>query len=142
MNKTKRTLSLISGVSAIILGILLSGFLALLFSVAKACAETNINGGQGAGLDPKAEALFAIYTLLPLIISINGILIVKKKPINQTYRLVINITLIILCLTLVVLGFIIGDEIALILLSGLIPAIPAIINLFIKEKVELEEKEG
>lgn len=143
MNQTKRTLSRVAGISAIILGIILSILAGFFFYILVSCAENlgSQNGNENS-VSAGQKLLFAFLSLLPLIISVNGILIVKEKPTNKTYRLVIHLTLIVMCLGLVVLSFLNKDEIFLVFLTAIIPAIPAIISICIKEKKELEEKEG
>ena len=147
MNKTKRTLEIVSGVSAIILGLLLSVLMALVSLLINSCAEVGNsiggNEGSGSGLEPTAKLLLTIFTLLPLIISLNGVLILKKKPDNKIYRIIINVTLIMMCIGVFIFGLFGDDEIYYVLLAGIIPAIPSAISLFIKEKPQLEEqKEG
>lgn len=132
MNKNKRIFSIIAGISAIIIGLVIFGFMSLIYAFAKSCAES----GQGGGLELKTQFLLTLYTLFPLVIAINGVLLINKKPENKLYRLIIHISLISLCMIVFVLGFITmfsGEE-SIILLFAIVPAIFAFISLLAKEK--------
>lgn len=136
MNKKKRIFSLIAGLSAIVIGLVIFVIMGFIFGIAKSCANASINGQQGSGLETKTHLLLSLYTFIPLIIAMNGVLLVNKKPVNNRYRFIIHITLIVLCLFISILSIvritISGDE-TYILFSFLIPATLAFISLLIKD---------
>ncbi len=142
MNKKKRLFSVVSGLLAIVFGLVVFVMMGFIFGIAKSCANASINGQQGSGLESKTSLLLSLYTFVPLIIAMNGVLLVNKKPCNKQYRLIIHITLIVLCSFISILSIIriisSGDE-TYILFSFLIPAIFAFISLLIKEEQKKKE---